>query len=136
MTLRLSPAQLSIVNFLKAPSTSPEDYAKARGVTVSTVWVQLHRIRRKDKDARIFHAMFNGLMGANPNLRQYFKIVEGLTPVEQQEAERRLQIPSQGGRGNHPQRKRVKERRHPARGKSQGYRPKRGQSGRTGRCKG
>jgi hypothetical protein len=94
LTLRLSPAQLDIVNHLKIPGNTPESYANMKDISEHTVWVQLSRLRAKDKEARVFHATYNGLMGGNPNLLQFLKVTEGLTSGEKMEVERRLQTPN------------------------------------------
>ncbi|MDG6969939.1 MAG: hypothetical protein JRN54_02375 [Nitrososphaerota archaeon] len=96
MTLRFSRTQKDIIAFLKVPGTSPEKYADLHGIALSTVLVQLARARHKDRDARVFHATYNGLMGANPNLRQWLKVQEPAYPVpltqgERSEVDRRLQ---------------------------------------------
>lgn len=96
MTLRFSPVQADIITFLKTQGSTPEDFAKARGLKLSTVLVQLARARRKDREARIFHATYNGLMGGNPNLRQWLKVQEPaypvpLTPGEREVVDRHLQ---------------------------------------------
>lgn len=120
MTLRPSPVQLDIVKFLKAPHATPEDYARATGKSVETVYVQLRRLRLKDKEARIFHAWFNGTMGSNPNLMAYMKVVEGLSPSEEKEVQRHLQNPEGDGADSWAERRGVKGRRAPSRRKNQG----------------
>lgn len=120
MTLRPSPVQVDIVTFLKVPGSTPEDYAKAKGRSVETVYVQLQRLRRKDREARMFHAWFNGTMGSNPNLMKYMKVVEGLSPSEAREVDRHLQNPDGKDGGAWAERRGVKGRRPPIRRKSQG----------------
>ena len=106
MTLRLSPKQLDIITFLKAPGTTPESYAKAHFQSVKTVYVQLGRVKAKDKEARIFRAFINGMIGRYPQLRQWIKPQTELTPKEAATVENGLQNPhgmateQRGKRGN------------------------------------
>lgn len=92
LTLRLSTMQAELFNFLKIPNNTPEDFAKMKHIDPSTASVHLSRIRRKDREARIFHAMINGSMAGNPNLKLWLKVhEEGLSAGEQKELDRRLQ---------------------------------------------
>jgi hypothetical protein len=93
LTLRLSPVQLSIINYLKIPGNTPELYAKSKFQSESTVRVQLARIRAKDREARVYRATLNALIGRNPWLRQWVKVPSGLTPKDEATVERRLQNP-------------------------------------------
>lgn len=100
MTLRLSPKQLDIINWLKVPGTTPESYAKVHFQSETTIRVQLARVRAKDREARVFRATLNGLIGHYPQLRQWLKIPydgqpePNLLPKDKATVERRLQNPN------------------------------------------
>ena len=104
MTLRLSPTQLSIIDYLKGnPNNTPEMWAKATGHKAKTAYTQLGRARAKDKEARVFRAFYNGMIGRYPWLRQYLKPQMDLTPKEKEDVDRGLQNPKQTpteGRGS------------------------------------
>lgn len=118
--LKPSPRQLSIVKFLKAPGTSPEDYARQQGISVKTVYVQLGRLRAKDDDARKFHAWFNGVMGSNPNLLPYMKGIDQLGQKAKDEVAHDLQEPERRGSRAGMTLKSVKKQHEAVRAKSNG----------------
>lgn len=91
MTLRLSPQQVDILNWLKVPGNTPESYARVKGYSESTISSQGTRIRKKAREGRILNAMLNGLMAHYPAIRFWLKMSDSPSPSERAEVERRLQ---------------------------------------------
>ena len=137
MTLRLSPKQLDIIRFLEtSPNVTPEDYAKAHFQSVNTIYVQLGRVKAKDKEARVFRAFLNGTIGRYPWLRTWLKPQPELSPSERATVERGLQNPKEvpvEGRG---QARNIKERHRSAKRKYQGYLARKTKSRTTEKRKG
>jgi hypothetical protein len=124
MTLRLSPVQLQIIDYLKGnPANTPDMWAKATGHSVNTAYVQLGRMRAKDKEARVFRAFYNGLLGRYPWLRQYLKEQKEPTPSEQATVERALQNPKEAPTEKRGERKSIKKREGHAKARSHPFQP-------------